>query len=362
MRILMLIDGLSGGGAEKVVLTLAQGLYHQGHQVALFSLRDICCYSRPPGIHYRVITDDCHHPWRKLTEIQRRAHQLDTVLRESEPFDLILSHLHKTDRIVSRSQVLPRERVWFCLHGMFSHSYLGHRTGYWRWLKQYKIRQVYQQRNVVAVSQAVAQDLIQQFKITPNNLKVINNPFDIQGIRLAGEAPCEMSGQDYIIHVGRFHVTKRHDRLLKAYAASRIPVPLLLLGDGDHVQREYLQALCQRLDIVDRVIFKPFQANPYPYIYHAKMLVLSSDSEGFGNVLVEALLLGTPVVSTNCPGGPSEILTKELAYGLSAMETIALAQTMTKVYYYPPSIQTAQFSQYEVEAICQQYLDLSSLE
>lgn len=93
--------------------------------------------------------------------------------------DLVLSNLHKTDRIVSRSRLLNGRNVWFCLHGVFSASYLGHRSGFDRWLKQQKIGRVYRGRNVVAVSDAVGQDLVEQFAIRPAQLKTIYNPFDI---------------------------------------------------------------------------------------------------------------------------------------------------------------------------------------
>ncbi|VTN12602.1 Uncharacterised protein [Raoultella terrigena] len=85
-----------------------------------------------------MISDHCRKPWRKLTELSRRAGQLDAAIAESEQqgnFDLGASNLHK--RPHRRPQ--PRARaayVWFCLHGVFSTSYLGHRTGFDRWMKQ----------------------------------------------------------------------------------------------------------------------------------------------------------------------------------------------------------------------------------
>lgn len=362
MRILIVIDGLPGGGAEKVVLTLAQAFAQQGDRVSLFSLRDVCQYPLPANIDYQVIADTCQTPWRKLTELSRRAAQLDRAVRDAErdgAFDLVLSNLHKTDRIVARSRILAERSLWFCLHGVFSTSYLGHRTGFSRWLKKQKIRRVYQQRNVVTVSDAVGRDLTEQFSVTPARLQTINNPFDIDAIRRAAAEPCDMAGQDYLIHVGRFHPGKRHDRLIEAYAESQIPAPLVLLGQGKPEQEARLRALAQQLGVGERVIFKGFQANPYPWMRHARMLVLSSDSEGFGNVLIEAMLLDTPVVSTRCPGGPEEILIGELARGLADLNSHALAEAMLRVYQQPPVIEPAELQRYGVDSICRQYRALA---
>lgn len=141
-HIVMIIDGLPGGGAEKVVITLSQGLLALGHRVSLLSLRDVCNYTLPEGIDYRVIADTSRSPWRKLTELSRRAGQLDKAFRQlvsqHGSADLVISHLHKTDRIVRRSQAIDPRKTWFCLHGVFSGSYLGHRTGFSRWLKAKK--------------------------------------------------------------------------------------------------------------------------------------------------------------------------------------------------------------------------------
>ncbi|WP_058913706.1 glycosyltransferase [Entomohabitans teleogrylli] len=358
MRILFIIDGLPGGGAEKVVLTLAEQFLREGEQVALFSLRDVCDYPLPQGLDYRVIADTCRAPWRKLTEITRRARQLDRAIAQSGHFDLIVSHLHKTDRIVAHSRALRNQNLWFCLHGVFSTSYLGHRRGFDRWLKRRKIQQVYQQRNIITVSDAVGNDLVEAFHVRPAQLRTIYNPFDIDAIRQAALEPCAMAGQDYLIHVGRFHTAKRHDRLIEAYAQSGIDAPLVLLGKGTPQQEQTLRALAAARGVADRVIFQGFHRNPWPWIKHARLLVVSSDSEGFGNVLVEALLLGTAVVSTRCPGGPAEILTGSLANGLSDLSSEALARTMQNIYYHPPAIEPGALEKFSVQNICMQYRQL----
>jgi hypothetical protein len=98
-------------------------------------------------------------------------------------------------------------------------------------MKQRKIKRVYQGRNVITVSAAVGEDLVEQFAIRPAQLKTIYNPFDIPALRAAAEAPGEQPAGT-IFHVGRFHPGKRHDRLIEAYAQSGIDAPLVLLGQG----------------------------------------------------------------------------------------------------------------------------------
>lgn len=363
MRILMIIDGLPGGGAEKVLLILAQGFMSQNHRVSIFSLRKVCDYVLPDGIEYQIISDHANTPWRKLTELSRRAQALDKVILASQQcngeFNLVISHLHKTDRIVARSRVLSWNRIWFCLHTIFSLGYLGHRKGFSRWLKRKKIHALYQNRNIIAVSKSVLDDMLKVFNVIPNQAKVIYNPFDFAAIRQLAEAPCELAGQDYLIYVGRFHENKRQDRLLKAYAKSGIQAPLVILGKGSAAMLRQLKSLAKDLKIIDRVIFKAFNSNPYPYIYHARMLILSSDSEGFGNVLVEALICNTPVVSTRCPGGPEEILDGELSAGLAELSSISLAKTILAVYNKPPPISSSRLQSYEITTICRKYIALA---
>ncbi len=362
-RILMIIDGLPGGGAEKVVLTLAEGLVKQGHRVSLFSLRSVCDYPIPDGVDYQVVKDRCKLPWRKLTETHRRAQLLDQAVEQSQStkgdFDLVFSHLHKTDRIVKHSRVLDQTKTWHCLHGVFSASYLARKSGFSLWLKRLKIRHVYQNRQLIAVSPYVLEDLIENIGVRPSRTRVIANPFDFELIKQLAAKPCPLAGTDFILHVGRFHETKRHDRLLEAYAQSGIAAPLVLLGQGRPEREAQLRQQAEKLGIAERVIFQGFQANPYPWIRHARLLVVSSDSEGFGNVLVEALICRTPVVSTRCPGGPATILTNDLSRGLADLNAASLAKKMLEIYHYPPELHHLDLSIYSLSVICEQYLQLA---
>jgi len=118
-----------------------------------------------------------------------------------------------------------------------------------------------------------------------------------------------------LLGIGRLVEQKNFPLLVKAFARVRqhIDVRLVIIG-GDQssidqmAHRQELQMLAAELGVGDDVELIGYKSNPYPYLKAARLFVLSSNYEGFGNVLIEAMLAGCPVVSTDCPSGPSEIL------------------------------------------------------
>lgn len=360
-NILFIIDGLPGGGAERVVLTLAEGMLQKGHKVTLISLRDVCDYSIPSGLEYCVLSDHTTGPFRKIFELRRRAKALDQTIIQLQAkqgvFHRIFSNLPKTDQIVTHCKSIQPKQLWFCIHNMFSVSYLAKKQGIARYWKRKKIRKIYQNQQIIAVSQAVLKDLCSAFAVIPQATAVIYNPFDIAAIKQQAMHPCTLAGQEFFIHVGRLHPQKRHDRLLEAYALSQLNTPLVMIGNGSKQDIAQLHQQVEQLHISDQVQYLGFQSNPYSYIREAKALLLSSDYEGFGNVLVEALACGTQVVSTPCPGGPEEILIGDLRRGLSTdMSAASLAQAIKEIDAHPVDLSTVDLSKFSLNVICEQYL------
>lgn len=352
-RILFAIDDLSGGGAEKVVLTLIETLQRLGHQPYLLTLGTRQDYPIPVGTPHLVVPQPSGI-LRKLWSHQRHAAQIDRRLAETWPdihFDLAISNLHRCDRTLRYSR---RLQVWNCLHKPLSPAFLGHRHGIARWWKRRKVRNIYDGGRWIGVSQGILDDLQQAFGAKPAARTVIHNPFDIETIqRLAGEIN-PLAGQDYLIHVGRFHREKRHDRLLTAYKASGVASRLVLVGQGDDAP---IRALIEALGLRDQVTLFGFTPNPYPLIAGARALLLTSEYEGLGNVLVEALICGTPAISVDCPTGPREILTGDLARWLVPPEdSAAFAEAIREVVASPLSIDTRHYSAFSAKAICRQYL------
>ena len=119
-----------------------------------------------------------------------------------------------------------------------------------------------------------------------------------------------------------FDTMKGHRDLLQAYAKTERKLPLVLVGKGK-LEAE-IKALAFQLKISDCVRFLGFQTNPYSLIRSAALMVLTSKFEGFGYVIVEAQALGVPVISTDCPFGPRELLPKQNLIAVGDIDGLAL--------------------------------------
>ncbi|MBI6548051.1 glycosyltransferase [Xenorhabdus lircayensis] len=361
-HILFIIDGLPGGGAENVTLRLAAGLHQSGYQISLLSLNTQLSYTIPEGIHYIISSDNYQGPLRKLNEIKRRAKAMDKVLLElfqqrSKPA-LVISNLHKTDRIVVKSKALDDCNVWHCIHGIFSQSYLGNKSGLSYWIKKEKIKSVYKNRQIICVSNAVSNDLIKNISIQPNQIKTIYNPFNIDEINNKSSQTNPYHGLNYLLHVGRLHEVKRQDRLIDAFAKTNLPCKLVIVGQGSKEIEDKIKFKIRELGLDNKVILAGFHSNPLPIISGAKAVVISSDSEGLPTVLIEALICHTPIVSTDCPGGVREIMTGDLKNYLAELTADGLAKKMQLVYDTPPRITDEMYEKFEANNIQKQYIEL----
>lgn len=359
-RILFVIDGLPGGGAERVVVTLAGELAARGNDVSIANLRDVQSYVLPPGVRLIPCFDTAPYWRHRVGEIGRRAGQLNQALAEFPDWDLVISSLLTSDRIVRRSRV--GDRAWYNVPSVLSVQFLAGAGRLKKARRVARLRSIYDDDRVIAVSQSVARDLTNEIGLAPARIEVIHNPFRIKEIQRLAAEPCELEGSEYLVSVGRFDPAKRPDRLLGAFARSGFAGRLVLLGTGTQEQIEAVQRRVLELDLQGRVALLGFQSNPYPYMRHARALVLSSDREGFGNVLVEALICGTPVVSTRCPGGVEEILTGTLSVGLADLTEEGLATAIDRVLESPPSIEPGHYSRFDVRKIADRYLALAEPE
>ena len=365
-HILLAIDSISGRGAEKVVLSLGEALLKLGHQVSIVIYEDTVEFNINKGINVYSLKPELHKGSRifsRLTD-RKNANLFKSLLSEIETIhghvDMILSALPRIDRILSR---INDNRVYHVIHNPLSLQN-GIRKNSWRkkLSRIWHMKRMYDGRQIIVVSTGIGDDLIRHVKVRPASLRTIYNPFHFGDIKkLATEPlklPSKIIGKDYLIHIGALTLQqKRQDVLIKAFALSGLTCNLVLLGKGKDEKK--IRALIERHGVSDRVFLIGFQANPYPWIKGARMLVLTSDYEGFGNVLVEAMALNPPVLSTNCPTGPREVFSVRMHECLVPNGNIqALAEKMKKFYARPPRIDKKNLNRFDATHIAKEYLKL----
>lgn len=304
-RIAIMLPDLRGGGAERMRLNLAADWLAQGFAVDFVLLRkrgelvDLV----PHGATITALGVDRY---------RSAVGPLVAYLRETRP-DVLLAAMWPLTVVAILGARLSRLpiRVVVSDHNALSKAYadrgLLHRLALGA-----SMALTYPFADArVAVSEGVAHDLSRLCGLGANRFDVVYNPAAAAtGAQTRGwTRPAELDPHARVIlNVGTLKAQKDHALLIEAFARMQPNgnVQLCILGEG--VLRTSLEALIQERQLSGRVVLPGFVADPTPYYRAADLFVLSSKYEGFGNVIVEALDHGVPVVSTNCQAGPSEIL------------------------------------------------------
>jgi glycosyltransferase involved in cell wall biosynthesis len=229
------------------------------------------------------------------------------------------------------------------------------------------VRRTYPEADaIIAVSDGVAADLARAARIPRERIVEIQNPVVSAALIEKAREPLPHGwlapgGPPVVLAVGRLHRQKDFPTLLRAFArvAAQRPARLVVLGEG--AERARLERLARELRVEADVALPGFVANPYAWMARAAVFVLSSAWEGFGNVLVEALACGCPVVSTDCPHGPAEIL-EQGALGplVTVGDPRSLADAILGVLEKPPGRERlrARAAHFCVDAAAERYLEV----
>jgi glycosyltransferase involved in cell wall biosynthesis len=306
MRISILLPDLSAGGAERVNVNLAHEFARAGHEVEFVLMQACGEFLEEARASFSVV--DLHTPRvRKVPFALARYlsnRRPDALLAAMWPLTVIAPVISRLFR--HRSKVLVSE------HNSLSIQYRDRSTIHWAVLRSSMAVGYRCADHCVGVSSGVAADIAALSGLCTKDFDVIYNPIT-PSPEPSPNVICDIDNLwawpkgARIITVGSMKAQKNHPLLLRAFAQlSKPDVRLMFLGDG--AARDALVALAEELRVADRVIFAGFHRNPAPFYKTADLFVLSSNYEGFGNVIVEALFCGTPVVSTDCPSGPAEIL------------------------------------------------------
>lgn len=354
--IAILLPDLRGGGVERMRLHLAQAFMARGLSVELVLLEakgDLLSHV-PAGLS--VV--DLHAP-----RLRQSLLPLTRYLWRRRPQALLAALWPLTSIAILATQAAPGTRVVVSDHNTLSLTPLG-RTRRGRLQMQASIRLFYPlAHGVITPSAGVKRDLEALGGWRASPIEVVPNPVfrDHQPppAALAADDPWAEAGDPKIIAIGSLKEQKDYPTLLEAFArlVKERPARLLILGQGS--LRASLEEKARALGLGDRVRFGGFVPDPRPYLLASELFVLSSAWEGFGNVIVEALGQGVPVVSTDCPSGPREILDDGRFGALVPVrnpEALARAMRDTLAATHDRSALIARARTFSVERAAERYL------
>ena len=305
ISLVMYLPDFSAGGAERVNVNLAPELTRRGFEVTfvVHKMQGGLVPIIPPKT--RVVSLGAKRTLSALLPLVR-------FLRREKP-DVLLANIGPINIIALWAKLLAGVKTQVVVT---QHSSLSHESKTRNW--QLKITPalyrlfLWQAAGVVAVSSGIGDELATMAHIPRERVKVIYNPVITadfnQRLDEVVDHPWLLDRVPFLLGVGRLVGDKDFETLLEAFRllVNQRDLRLIILGEGP--LQEKLAALANRLGIADRVSMPGFVLNPLPFMRKAAVFVLSSCVEAFGNVLVEALACGAPVVSTACCYGPPEIL------------------------------------------------------
>lgn len=353
MKIALYIPSLEGGGAERVIINLAGEFVYRGFSVDLVLVQKKGSYINE--VHSKVNIVDL-----KAKRVSSSLFPLVRYIQREKP-DVVLSTLNHANLIAILANKIA---------GVHSHCVI-RVPSYFSLTEKWHIKSLakvlYPKSNrIIAVSHGVKQDLAKTLHIPKDKICVLYNPIHNKSIT-------EMARKDVdhlffknkkdkiILGVGNLIKDKDFGTLLKAFFELNKKlenIKLIILGEGE--ERKSLERLIEELNIKESVSLPGFINNPYAYMARADALVLSSLSEGFPNVIVEAMACGTSIVSVDCPGGVSEIL-QQGKYGMLTRQgnVMALADAMNEILENPfdPDMLKKRANEFDIEEIASKYLE-----
>lgn len=356
-RYTFLLPNLNGGGAERVVIQIANSFSNLGFPVDLVLLQKKGVLLSEVSSPVNIVDLDCSNMYLGLPKMV-------FYLKKVKP-DVLFATLEFTSLISLLAQKISRVKTRVVIRVAVAVSQ-HKRSRFKKIIERKMISFMYPwAHKIIAVSRDTKRDLIEFTHLSAEKIKTIYNPVVSQEmLEKANLTPSheyyQIGQPPIILGVGRLTRQKDFATLIRAFdiVHKQIPARLLILGEGD--DRAELEALIHSLNLEGEVDLPGYEINPYTYMKNSAVFVLSSRWEGLPNALIQSLACGCPVVSTNCPTGPMEILDGGkyghlVPVGDAGALAQAILQSLRGDHRKPPDEWLEQF---RVEPVIQQYLEI----
>ncbi len=325
MNILLFIKNLQGRGVSKVYLNLAKLLQSGGYNVYFVIRQNIVEFDTSFLNNFFLISENV-------------TTNLDNLIEKEKINYIISNNVEYCQNLHNISQ----DNIFYSVHMLWGERLFKQL----RFKKIWQLRKEYKDKNVIAISGAVKDDLLNKIKIKPKRIEIIYDYFDFEEIEKKSNE-YKVNIDNYIINIGAFSSEKNHQLLIETYKKLDTTYDLVLIGDGK--LKAKIEKLVAKYNLKDRVHFLGFLKNPYPYLKNAKLTLLTSKNESLHGVAVESLFLNTPVVSTDSKG-IREVLSGDLKQFIAKNNTqlVPLAQKALLNY---PEISSIYYNKFSKELL-----------
>ena len=369
-RIAFFIPKLTFGGAERVIIDIANNLSKRNYLIDIVLAKGGKIYLDEIDPSINIINLNCKSTFLSLFDLCR-------YIKKSSPYGIISALSHANCVLLLARKIIKNNTKVVVSERNVSYLNTNNKVGIKRIILNLLIKYLYPEAKcIVTVSKGVRKSIINTYKLNSKKVKCILNPCDFEKINKLKSKDILNSGiidsiksdnQKIILAVGSLTIQKNYSLLIKAFKkVSRIiNCKLIILGEGP--ERSNLEKLYRNLEIDNKSIILPgFVANPFPFMKACDLFVLSSLWEGLPNVLIQALACNCKIVSTDCDAGPREILEDGKWGRLTKVNDInELANTMLEELndknkdidqqYSNPTI--GRLNRFNIDKITDQYLE-----
>ena len=326
-KITLFINSLTSGGAERVLSVIATELVAQNYQVELLCLEKDNAYTLPKEVNIVYLSNLNKHDSsiKKFLYLPYLALKLKSYVK-AHNISLIQSHIYRANFTNILAKLFgAKHQVQVVEVTSINNLKVG---GLSKKINFLLVKFLYKHADLIVFkAQKMREEFLNNFPKSSNNI-VINNPYNIEQIENLAKEPVNdfefKNEKKYIVTVGRLSSEKRLLKLIESIEKLEEHIELLIIGEG--TQKEELLAFVEEKKLEKRIHLLGKKENPFKYIKNSDIFVLASEGEGFPNVLVEAMICNTAVISTDCISGPREILAPKSDISFQLKENIELAQ------------------------------------